>query len=80
MIKREPRTERIDVRVTPDDKEALERAAHKYEMTVSEYMRACTLTMMLLDLDPHAFRAVKRGATEAIKEQFRKLMRRLAFS
>ena len=80
MVKREPRTERIDVRVTPDDKEAIERAAEKYEMTASEYLRACTITMMALDLDPHAVRTVRRNVTEAAKEKSQKLIRSVAFS
>ena len=46
--------------MTPDDKRAIEAAATNAGMTTSEYVRACTLMMMVLDLDPHAVRALGR--------------------
>ena len=71
---REPRTERIDVRVTAADKDALERAAAKYDMTTSEYVRACAVFVLLIGADPHGLRMLGRGISDAVKERFRKLM------
>jgi len=74
MGNREPRTERIDVRVTAADKEAIERAAAKYDMTTSEYVRACAVFGLLIEADPHGFRMLGRGISEAVKDKFRKLI------
>jgi len=74
MIKREPRTERMEVRLTPADKRAIERAAAKVDMTASEYLRASALTLMAVDLDPHALRAAARGARETLQEKLREVI------
>jgi uncharacterized protein (DUF1778 family) len=58
----------IPVRVTPDDKLAIEKAAGREEMTVSEFMRAATLAYMTLKLDKHALNAVLTGAREMMRE------------
>ena len=57
MIKREPRTERLDVRLTRDDKAAIEGAAAKAGLTTSEYVRACSLGSMTTFQDVRAARA-----------------------
>ena len=74
MIKREPRTERMEVRLTPADKRAIERAAAKVDMTPSEYLRASALTLMTLDLDPHALRTAARAARDTLREKVRELI------
>jgi hypothetical protein len=74
MIKREPRTERMEVRLTSADKRAIERAAAKVDMTPSEYLRASALTMMTLDFDPHALRTAARNAREMLREKLRELV------
>jgi hypothetical protein len=71
MIKREARTERLEVRLTPADKEAIERGAAKFDMTSSEFVRAATLMMLVLEFDPHALRALGRGMTNAAREKIK---------
>jgi mobilization protein NikA len=74
MARREPRTERMEVRLTPADKHAIERAAAKVDMTPSEYLRASALTLMAVDLDPYALRAAARNAGEIMREKLRELV------
>ena len=73
-MKREPRTERLEVRLTPADKEAIERGAAKFDMTASEFIRAATLAMLLLEFDPHAFRMIGRSITSATREKVKTLL------
>jgi hypothetical protein len=80
MIKREARTERMEVRLTPADKVAIEQAAAKVDMTSSEYLRAAALTMMLLDLDPHAFRTLARNISETARGKIRALLGSVAWN
>ena len=58
----------IPVRVTPDDKLAIEKAAARLEMSVSEFIRAATLAYMALRMDKHALNAVLTGAKEMLRE------------
>jgi mobilization protein NikA len=52
----------LAVKVTPADAEAIKQAAAKAEMSVSEFMRAATLMMMVLDGNTHAVKMLGRGA------------------
>ena len=64
----------LAVKVTPTDAEAIRQAAAKAEMSLSEFMRAATLMMMVLDRNPHALRMLARGAlrlTSEVWEQIR---------
>jgi hypothetical protein len=47
---------------TQDPEEPIKLAAAKGEMSVSEFMRAATLMMMVLDGNAHAMRTLGRGA------------------
>jgi hypothetical protein len=64
----------MEVRLTPADKRAIERAAAKVDMTPSEYLRASALTMMTLDFDPHALRTAARNARDILQEKLRELV------
>jgi mobilization protein NikA len=52
----------LAVKVTPADAEAIKHAAAKGEMSVSEFMRAATLMMLVLDGNAHAMKMLGRGA------------------
>lgn len=65
---RQKKTEMVMVRITPDDKAAIQKAAEKLEMSVSEYMRAATLAYLATGFNKHALNAVARGAIELLKE------------
>ena len=65
--------------MTPDDKRAIEAAATNAGMTTSEYVRACTLMMMVLDLDPHAVRALGQGLTSAVRQKLKRLVGSIAW-
>lgn len=72
-MKREDKTERMTVRLSVRDVAAIEKGAARAGMASSEYMRACTLTMLLLDLDPHAFKMLGRGMLSSIEDTVQKL-------
>lgn len=58
---RELRSEKLQVKVTEADRAAIEKAADKEGVTVSEYIRESILLRMVLDRNPHGFKAVGRG-------------------
>jgi uncharacterized protein (DUF1778 family) len=62
------KTENVNVRLSPEDKLAIERAATKAGMTVSEYIRACTLAMMVTEFDSHALKMLVAGVSDAVTE------------
>jgi mobilization protein NikA len=74
------KTELIMVRLTRSDRTAIEKAAVRSGMNLSEYMRACTLTMMLTELDPHAFRCLGQGISASISEMIATRGKKLATS
>jgi hypothetical protein len=61
----------MEVRLTPGDKRAIERAAGKAGMTASEYVRACTLATMALGFDPHGLRMLAREANNTLREKLK---------
>ena len=65
---RSRKTEVIVVKVTPEDKEAMQKAAERQEMNLSEFIRAACLAYMALRMDKHALGAVLTGAQEMLKE------------
>lgn len=67
-MRKQPKSEIVMVRLTPADKAAVEAAAVKEEMSVSEYMRAATLVYMSLRLDRHALRVAVAGAKAMVQE------------
>lgn len=73
MKPREPKVERLVCRVTTKDKVAIEKAAARSGMNLSEYMRACTLTMMVAEFEPHALRVLGSGIAEAVSQLAGKL-------
>jgi hypothetical protein len=52
----------LTVKVTEADADAIKKAAAKAEMTVSDFMRASTLMMLVLDGNDHALKLLARGA------------------
>jgi uncharacterized protein (DUF1778 family) len=63
----------LAVKVTPADAESIKQAAAKAEMSVSEFMRAATLMMMVLDGNAHATRMLARGALRLTVEVWEKI-------
>jgi hypothetical protein len=63
----------LAVKVTPTDAEAIREAAARAEMSLSEFMRAATLMMMVLDGNPHALRMLARGALRLTSEVWEKI-------
>ena len=53
-MSREPRSESVVFRVSPEELEMIRRAAQRHSMSVSDYCRACVHTDMIGDLDPKA--------------------------
>ena len=64
----EPKTVIVGVRLSPRDRAAIDKAAVKAHMNTSQFMRACTLTMMAADLDGHALRMLAVGISDAATE------------
>lgn len=65
---RQTKSVMIPVRFTPDDRAAIEKAAEKVEMNLSEYIRAATLMYMATGLNTHALQSALRGGMELLKE------------
>ena len=63
----------LTVKVTQADAEAIKRSAAKAEMNVSEFMRAATLTMMVLDGNDHALKLLARGALRVTVEVWERI-------
>ena len=63
----------LTVKVTEGDAEAIRKAAAKAEMTVSEFMRASTLMMMVLDANEHALKLLARGALRVTVEVWERI-------
>ena len=55
------RTEVLSVRVSRADAAAIRKAAAKYDMPISDYVRAAALLHMALDGDGHAWAQLRRG-------------------
>ena len=68
MAKRQDKTEVIQTRVTPRDREAIQRAADAHGMSVSEFVRAAVLTTMVTQFDPHAWRALASGIANTVRD------------
>jgi uncharacterized protein (DUF1778 family) len=67
----------LTVKVTEADADAIKKAAAKAEMTVSDFMRASTLMMMVLDANEHALKLLGRGAlrvTVGVWERIREVV------
>jgi hypothetical protein len=58
----------IGVRVSERDAIAIKKAAQRANMTVSEYMRAATLTTMALKGNPHALKMLAAGLGNIVDE------------
>ncbi len=67
-IRRDAKTEILVIRLTPEDKTAIEKAAEKEEMSTAEFLRAAALAYMALRLNKHALNAVLRGAMTMLAE------------
>ena len=70
---REVKSDRLELRLTPKDRQAIERAAKRAGMGISEYGRACILTMMVTQLDPHAIEELGKGIAVAAARLVSKL-------
>jgi hypothetical protein len=60
---RELKSVNLTMKITPSDKTAIDRAALRAGMSTSSFVRACTLTVLVSQADPHALRQLLRGAT-----------------
>lgn len=58
---RETRSVTLQVTVTPSDAAAIKAAADRDNSSVSDYLREAVLLRMVLDRNPHGFKAVGRG-------------------
>ena len=47
-----PRTERLEIRLSPEEKEAFELAAKRHGLTVSDYLRACGHQDVFAEMPP----------------------------
>jgi hypothetical protein len=71
----DPRTVNIVVRVSEKDHAAIQRAADRHSMSISEFVRAACLTYMAVDADPHALKLLVTGAAAALGEAVQKVNR-----
>lgn len=67
---REKKTVIFSVAVTPRDLIAIDRAAARAGFSRSGYMRACTLTIMVSQLDSHALAELGSGLVEGFSKLF----------
>jgi uncharacterized protein (DUF1778 family) len=67
-MSRKARTEAMLLRLTPEDKDAITKAAAKADMSREEYIRAAVLAYMAMTFNSHALRAALRGGVELLKE------------
>lgn len=61
-----PRAESFEVRCSAEEKRAIERAAQRHGMTLSEYVRAVAMQDQLADLDAEVIRRVVNDLVETL--------------
>lgn len=71
MVKREDRTEVMNFRVTPKEREIIERHAEKEGCTVAKYLRFAVLMDMSLSGNTEAMKIVFSAVSEGVKESVR---------
>lgn len=62
------KTEMVLIRMTLEDKTAIQKAAARENMGMSEYIRAACLTYMFARGDKHAFTAALQGAKNILED------------
>lgn len=67
------KTEMIEFRCTPADREAIEKAAKRKDISVSELCRGSVLFCLLADLDAHAAKLLVGGLSDVLFEGINKL-------
>jgi len=72
MVKQE-RSEVIMVRLSAQDKKAIEAAAEQLDMKLSEFMRAAALLYLAVTMKPHGLKMLAKGAANSIREAMEKL-------
>jgi len=72
MAKQE-RSEVIMVRLSAQDKKAIEAAAEQLDMKLSEFMRAAALLYLAVTMKPHGLKMLAKGAANSIREAMEKL-------
>lgn len=66
--------DRLEIRLSSEEKRAIERAAERHRVSVSDYVRACVTQDQLADLDVDAVKRVAR----LVRAQVRTTLERLA--
>lgn len=66
-----PRSEYMTIRLSERDVAAIKKAAERAGMTVSDYVRAATLTTMALKFNPHALQMLASGLGNIVDELLR---------
>lgn len=64
------KSELIQLRVTPEEAAMVRKAAAAEGQTVSDYVRACIITVRGIEGDPVAWAVVRRNVQAAIAELF----------
>lgn len=60
------RTERLEIRLSPEEKEAFELAARRHSLTVSDYLRACGHQDVLSEMDPESVKQLVRMNAQSV--------------
>lgn len=64
------KSELLNIRVTPEERGMIERAAKAEGQTVSEYVRSCIITVRGIEGDPVAWRVVRENFLAMVGEMF----------
>jgi uncharacterized protein (DUF1778 family) len=60
------RTERLEIRLSPEEKEAFELAARRHGLTVSDYLRACGHQDVLSEMAPESVKRLVRMNAQSV--------------
>src|SRR5438093_10606866 len=60
------RTERLEIRLSPEEKEAFELAARRHGLTVSDYLRACGHQDVFAEMPPELVKRLVRMNAQTI--------------
>jgi uncharacterized protein (DUF1778 family) len=70
---KQERSEVIMVRLSAEDKRAIERAAEQLDMKLSEFMRAAALLYLAITVRAHGLKMIAKGAATSVREAMEKL-------
>ena len=72
-MEQQERSEVIMVRLSPEDKKAIEAAAEQLDMKLSEFMRAAALLYLAVTVNPHGLKMLVKGAAASFREAMERL-------